>query len=71
MRWIARHVTFDFHRPILVIGIINATPDSFADSAISEVSQNLKRLFKLKVPIFCFPFVLSAGPPPKTTNICG
>ena len=31
MRWIARDFTFEFPRPIVVMGIVNATPDSFAD----------------------------------------
>ena len=31
MRWIARDITFDFPRPMLLMGIINTTPDSFAD----------------------------------------
>ena len=31
MRWIARDVTFEFPRPMVVMGIINTTPDSFAD----------------------------------------
>ncbi|MDP7013357.1 MAG: dihydropteroate synthase [Verrucomicrobiota bacterium] len=31
MRWIARDVTFKFPRPMLVMGIVNTTPDSFAD----------------------------------------
>ncbi|MFQ3169705.1 MAG: dihydropteroate synthase [Limisphaerales bacterium] len=31
MRWIARDVTFDFPRPMVVMGIVNTTPDSFAD----------------------------------------
>jgi len=31
MRWIARDVTFEFPRPVLVMGIVNTTPDSFAD----------------------------------------
>ena len=31
MRWIAREFTFEFPRPIVVMGIVNTTPDSFAD----------------------------------------
>ena len=31
MRWIARDVTFEFPRPMVVMGIVNTTPDSFAD----------------------------------------
>jgi len=31
VRWIARDVTFDFPRPMVVMGIVNTTPDSFAD----------------------------------------
>jgi len=31
VRWIARDVTFEFPRPMLVMGIVNTTPDSFAD----------------------------------------
>ena len=31
MRWTARDVTFEFPRPMLVMGIVNTTPDSFAD----------------------------------------
>ena len=31
MRWIARDFTFEFPRPIVVMGIVNTTPDSFAD----------------------------------------
>ena len=31
MRWIARDFTFDFPRPMVVMGIVNTTPDSFAD----------------------------------------
>ena len=31
MRWIARDITFNFPRPMLVMGIVNTTPDSFAD----------------------------------------
>jgi dihydropteroate synthase len=31
VRWIARDFTFDFPRPIVVMGIVNTTPDSFAD----------------------------------------
>jgi len=31
VRWIARDITFDFPRPMLVMGIVNTTPDSFAD----------------------------------------
>ncbi len=31
MRWIAREVTFEFPRPMVVMGIVNTTPDSFAD----------------------------------------
>jgi len=31
VRWIARDVTFDFPRPTVVMGIVNTTPDSFAD----------------------------------------
>ena len=31
MRWIARDFTFDFPRPMMVMGIVNSTPDSFAD----------------------------------------
>ncbi|MBT4226343.1 MAG: dihydropteroate synthase, partial [Verrucomicrobia bacterium] len=30
MRWIARDFTFDFPRPMVVMGIVNTTPDSFA-----------------------------------------
>ena len=31
MRWIARDHQFDFPRPMIVMGIVNATPDSFSD----------------------------------------
>jgi len=31
VRWIARDITFNFPRPMLVMGIVNTTPDSFAD----------------------------------------
>jgi len=31
VRWIARDVTFEFPRPMVVMGIVNTTPDSFAD----------------------------------------
>ena len=31
MRWTARDVTFEFPRPMVVMGIVNTTPDSFAD----------------------------------------
>ena len=31
MRWIARDVTFEFPRPMVVMGIVNTTPDSFTD----------------------------------------
>jgi len=31
VRWTARDVTFEFPRPMLVMGIVNTTPDSFAD----------------------------------------
>lgn len=31
MRWTAREITFEFPRPMLVMGIINTTPDSFSD----------------------------------------
>jgi len=31
VRWITRNVTFEFSRPMLVMGIVNTTPDSFAD----------------------------------------
>jgi len=31
VRWIAREVTFEFPRPMVVMGIVNTTPDSFAD----------------------------------------
>ncbi len=31
MRWIVRDFTFEFPRPIVVMGIVNTTPDSFAD----------------------------------------
>ena len=31
MRWTARDVTFEFPRPMLVMGIVNTTPDSFVD----------------------------------------
>ena len=31
MRWIAREHQFDFPRPMVVMGIVNTTPDSFSD----------------------------------------
>ena len=31
MRWIARDHQFDFPRPMIVMGIVNTTPDSFSD----------------------------------------
>ena len=31
MRWIARDHQFDFPRPMIVMGIVNSTPDSFSD----------------------------------------
>ena len=31
VRWIARDFTFEFPRPMVVMGIVNTTPDSFAD----------------------------------------
>jgi dihydropteroate synthase len=31
MRWIAREHQFDFPRPMIVMGIVNTTPDSFSD----------------------------------------
>ena len=31
MRWIAREHQFEFPRPMVVMGIVNTTPDSFSD----------------------------------------
>lgn len=31
MKWTLRHFSFDFPRPVLVMGIVNVTPDSFYD----------------------------------------
>jgi dihydropteroate synthase len=47
MRFQARHFTFNFPRPALVMGIVNVTPDSFSDggrflSAEAAIEQGLK-----------------------------